>query len=55
MHNEKSNEVIGYNKEGKPVIMPKEENLNVKMFAVGTSGNGVEKYLNEFKKNLKID
>lgn len=55
MYNEKQNEVIGYNKEGKPVIMPKEENLNVKMFAVGTSGNGTKTYLKELKKQLNIN
>lgn len=55
MDNEKQNEVVGYNKEGKPVIMPKEENLNAKMFAVGTTGNGAKTYFNELKKGLKID
>ncbi|MEB6038219.1 hypothetical protein AALK46_12780 [Staphylococcus nepalensis] len=55
MDNEKQNEVVGYNKEGKPVIMPKEEDLNAKMFAVGTTGNGAKTYFNELKKGLKID
>lgn len=32
MDNEKQNEVVGYNKEGKPVIMPKEEDLNANIF-----------------------
>ena len=32
-----------------------EDNLNTKLFAVGTSGNGAKTYLNELKKGLEID